>query len=346
MHPVPVPEHKLAALSARLSAELAANGFAGRTHLSGDDLAHLHQHRQVGHFLLLHVAQDLADYLHQLHHPYFDWQHPDIRASRDQLERLLSHHIRLDRAHFQQLAERAAYNSLQLLADPAATVESILFGERQTVPRLAFERLLAYFVYFDFALLALRDHYRSHTEDSIHRADFRSKFQKAVVLHAEQLGIATMEYRQQCWHTLTGEDLPDPPTDLPALATPEPAVPVEAEPEAIDRIGLQAASNDTNGNGANGYDWSNGNGMAGSRSPGHLRVEDIPMHLQFAFVQRMFGGDSARFREALVQINHAENQAAALAYLERNIITPQLFRREAQTVSQFLDLVQAHFAAH
>lgn len=74
-----------------------------------------------------------------------------------------------------------------------------------------------------------------------------------------------------------------------------------------------------------------------------IRTEQIPVHKQFQFVQKVFGGSSVKFKVVLDKINKTENQEEAESVLNRYVFNDPSVNRNDKVCKEFVELVRERF---
>lgn len=81
-------------------------------------------------------------------------------------------------------------------------------------------------------------------------------------------------------------------------------------------------------------------GEAGSKT---IKAEQIPVHKQFQFVQKVFGGSSVKFKVVLDKINKTENLNDATEVLEKYVFNDPNVNRNDKVSKEFEAMVRARF---
>ena len=74
-----------------------------------------------------------------------------------------------------------------------------------------------------------------------------------------------------------------------------------------------------------------------------IRTEQIPVHKQFQFVQKVFGGSSVKFKVVLDKINKTENIEEAESVLNRYVFNDPSVNRNDKVCKEFVGLVKERF---
>lgn len=76
-----------------------------------------------------------------------------------------------------------------------------------------------------------------------------------------------------------------------------------------------------------------------------IRTEQIPVHKQFQYVQKVFGGSSVKFKVVLDKINKTENLEEAESVLNRYVFNDPTVNRNDKVCKEFVGLVIGRFEA-
>jgi len=74
-----------------------------------------------------------------------------------------------------------------------------------------------------------------------------------------------------------------------------------------------------------------------------IRTEQIPVHKQFQYVQKVFGGSSVKFKVVLDKINKTENLEEAESVLNRYVFNDPSVNRNDKVCKEFVGLVIGRF---
>jgi hypothetical protein len=127
--------------------------------------------------------------------------------------------------------------------------------------------------------------------------------------------------------------------------------PVQAPVQAAAQAPVQAAAADQPARLADQFrkegpslntEWRTQKAQSGSAK---LSLELIPLHKQFQYLQKLFGGDRALFDRTLAELNALSSSDEAAEYLRLNILNRPDVNREDKVVLEFIQLVNTRFSA-
>ena len=90
-------------------------------------------------------------------------------------------------------------------------------------------------------------------------------------------------------------------------------------------------------------DQSQAGSLAESMASKSIKTEQIPVHKQFQYVQKVFGGSSVKFKVILDKINKTQSLAEAEEVLEKYVFNDPNVNRNDKVAKEFEDLVRARF---
>lgn len=207
MKAYPYPEDQVKRLIAETSQSFFEQNFPSRSYIEGDEIVQFSGNPQVNRFLLFQIYQEWNLYITKLKHPYFDFQHVEVRDALAAFQNILSQHIRVERADFKPLLDKAIYNTFRLILQPMETLTGFFFLSKPSVSASQFERYAHYFCDFDFIVGSLNAYYAKHNAQEVERADFIEKAEKLAALYEKRSEQTLDEYRGILFHKLTGQEL-------------------------------------------------------------------------------------------------------------------------------------------
>ena len=76
-----------------------------------------------------------------------------------------------------------------------------------------------------------------------------------------------------------------------------------------------------------------------------IRTDQIPVHKQFQYVQKVFGGSSVKFKVVLDKINKTENLEEAESVLNRYVFNDPSVNRNDKVCKEFVEIVRERFSS-
>lgn len=371
MLPVAFTEDQLNTLVSAVTSRVLATPLAQQPHLSGPDLMQLHPHAQVNQLVLFQLFTEWQGYMQRVRHPHFDFDHPAIETILEELRLQLSHHIRLPQQELRPMLTKAVYNNIRLLLTPWDSLARFFFADKDLLRTEDFYQYSGFFTDFDFVVQSLEAAYRQKGTREVSKAVFLEHLQKTANAYADQTGLALEPYRAERFEALTGQSLeswqqvsPPPPRQgintLPGAAVPPPNAerPMATVPPTIAPTVAPLAEAPTPGAPARLADKfqpakANPTIPTVPKTPaatplvtgGVLTLESIPLHKQFQYIQKVFGGDAQRMKDTLAALNQLESPEAMADYLRTRIFNMPDNTHDAKINQEFLEFAQQRFDA-
>lgn len=137
-----------------------------------------------------------------------------------------------------------------------------------------------------------------------------------------------------------------PRVQVPRVETPQVEVPKVEPPRVEQPVERPFITPPAQGEGkttiAGRFKESSGT-LADSLAAKNIRTEQIPVHKQFQFVQKVFGGSSVKFKVILDKINKTTTAAEADEVLEKYVFNDPNVNRNDKVAKEFEQLVRARF---
>ena len=364
-----IPDSKFNGIVADLSEKAIREFFTDKTFITGEEIVNFFPHKQVNHFILFQIYQDWNAFSARITHPYFDFKNEEVRSSIQRLQNLLSSHIRIEKADFKPLLDKALYNSIKLILNPVDTFCSFFFMNRESLPIALFEKYSSYFADFDFIIASILAYHQKNEMPAIEKRVFLEKVQRVVELFEEKQGRKIGDYRSDLFRAISGQELRDLAmtntaldraflANLSELDTPaRPNVmqtgvglPVGEELQnnpyfqntesvkqknknpLLSAIDVEPATRVSDQYTANPSKIHESIGKKG------LTIEQIPLHKQFQFIQKLFEGSNNRFKAFVETLSTCTTLEAAEKNLQEELLSkPGL---DEKALQEFVTLVR------
>jgi hypothetical protein len=374
MLPVAFTEDQLNTLVSAVTSRVLATPLAQQPHLSGPELMQLHHHPQVNQLVLFQLFTEWQGYMQRVRHPHFDFDHPAVVTILEELRVQLSHHIRLPQQELRPMLTKAVYNNIRLLLTPWDSLARFFFADKDLLRTEDFYQYAGFFTDFDFVVQSLEAAYRQKGTQEVSKAAFLEHLQKTARAYTDQTGVSLEDYRSERFETLTGQSLeswqqatPPPPRQgintLPGatpppmaerpVATMAPTVPPTIAPTVAPLP--EAPTTAAPARLADKFQPAKANPTTPTvpKTPaaiplatgGVLTLESIPLHKQFQYIQKVFGGDAQRMKDTLAALNQLESPDAMADYLRTRIFNMPDNTHDAKINQEFLEFAQQRFKA-
>ncbi|MDH5399842.1 MAG: hypothetical protein OEX02_16945 [Cyclobacteriaceae bacterium] len=334
--------------SRNYSIRICEQAFSDKTFISGEDILHLTDIKQVNLFIIKNLLLDWKNELKKLNSPYFDFQHEEVRHSLKQFGNTLSRHIKLQRADCQALLAESTKETLLLIFQPYDYfMEIIVFGEKNNHLLADFKEYTRYIKInrnvLDLFLKKMEiQGYHSITsgvkvldevfgEVSTQPEDlteYVDKFNKTVPLDPEKLYHSALPVAEA--------SIPAP-NDLPAkektnLSTTQP---VGAESKSIpDKENQIKTLNDA---------FSDEKRQTIADMHQRQKIESIKKSLtlnqKFMFINNLFEGNAQHFEETIDQLENFTSKQEALSFISRHF----QWNIDQEETIEFMELVDKRF---
>lgn len=395
--------------------------FRNKNYITGDEIVRFSPHAQVNKFILFQIYQEWNLYISRIHHPYFDFQHEEVKSGLRTFQNVLSRHIRIDKFDFRQLVEKAIYNSLKLILSPDTSLVNFFFLNKERLPIQLYEKYANYFSDFDFIVLGILNYCRKHGIEKVDKSEFQEKMHRLVDLYEKKTGQSMDQYRDGLFREITGQplstyvqpgerdtadtdlsleldltsDIPPAqeasaprqatteqrPADRPQISTPSPrtpevpdtrspamgAYPVESElpaagpqppqpsetpppstspaPSASEERPAESAEEPQVTRLADQFRQQQEPSRLNDvlKQSKSLRIDQIPLHKQFQFLQKIFSGNHDKFRESIDALNRLSTLEEAEHYLNTRLLNKPDVSRSDKVTLEFVQMVRNHF---
>ncbi|MCS7162651.1 MAG: hypothetical protein NZ958_04915 [Bacteroidia bacterium] len=320
--------------------ELQRTWLSGKVH-STWTLAHLQEDfpcEQVVRLILFQVESRALAALHEI--GYWDgqdgnltiWMGDFLRRAR---EKLAIHPVRLPPLLF-----NAIFHTLNILLEPQRTLAQFYFSHRTALTLGEFDFYSQYVYYFDFIPAALLSYAQKNSLSVIDKALWEEKVPRILQVYEEETQERIEAYQQrflekitqQSWTNLQRrwKELEEEGENLIRTVVIEEKSSQELSHNlfgtTIGPTGSGEESRKARNPLLSAIDYEPRKAILEQfRSPvrradtlRRFELEEIPIHKQFRFVQRLFEGDASAFRRLLDQLNEAPNAAEAQRILQKS----------------------------
>lgn len=344
--------------------QLYHSWFRTREAINGTEILKYSAHAQINRFVLFQLYQDWQNVSSKLQHPYFDFKAAPVVEALEHLQNVLSQHIHIKKADFKSLSERAVYNTLRLLTNPEETLVNFFFQSHSNQPITLFERYAPYFVDYGFLIQAVLSYAKREKLANIDRETFLRISERAVQLFEQQQNASFDDYRKRIFLQLTGVDLDmvankqaaskagleakeepitlETGTKKKAKETP---IKVTVIPdEEVDELPLArpatiATAHPEQERLADAFTPQ----VTVAKGLLTLNIDQIPLHKQFQFTQKIFGGNSNLFKDTLESVNAMNKPEQLEHYLKTRLLNMPEVRKDDKVTQEFLQLLASRF---
>lgn len=367
-------------LIASLTKQWITDFFKTKSFITGDEIVAFASHKQVNHFILFQIYQDWNTFQSKLQHPFFDFKHEEVKKAMVEFHNVLSRHIKVERSEFRGMVEKAIYNNLKLIINPAECFANFFFQSKESIPITLFEKYANYFVDFDFIISSILSYHKKNNLQIVEKKVFVEKIDRVVQLYEEKQGQNFTVYRKAIFAQLTGyfwEDyinsnqvVEDPKTAIPQkektilkenkLITQfgeidsELEIPVIQNSKIEDQVNQEVSKKH---NILNSFIQTENSSKPRlidqykqSQQPNNLSlnkknvtVEQIPLYKRFQFSQKMFQGNSEALKTCIEDLNDCETVSDLEYVLNKKYLLPNNLTLEDELALEFYQLFKRRF---
>jgi hypothetical protein len=207
MKPYAISDDRVKAIIQEQVPLLVEKKFTHKNYITGDEILQFSGNAQLNKFILFQIYQEWNAYTSKISHPYFDFSHPEVKDALKNFQNILSRHIKIDKFDFRLLVEKAYFNKLKLIFNPAEALVNFFYLSRDKVTVQLFEKYANYFSDFDFILSGVLTYYKKNNAEHIDKNGFIEKMLKITVLYENKTGCSIDDYRNQLFKDLVGWDI-------------------------------------------------------------------------------------------------------------------------------------------
>lgn len=304
--------------------------------LDGKQISEFCHYEQINRFLLFQIYIDWKSHVQKLKHPYFDFQHPEVKEALEDFLNVLSNHIHVEQKDFKILLKKAVYNTIKLLNEPLNSFLNFFFATKNEVSTALITQYIPYFYDFDFILQSILLYAENHQLEKISKELFQTLYQKAIVNYERFAGESIENYRTTKLKELLGNSLNNlenqliekKNTSFPSQAiepeTPvlsSPTIPTNTSPTPIVKESIKVSSSSTKK---------------------EIKIKKIPLNKQFQYSQKLFKGDLEALKKFCDQIAELQDLEMAKQLIQTNVIENYKIDPEDALFQEFASIALAH----
>ncbi len=314
--------------SDEFSEKMIGTWFATRESITGQEILEFCEIKQINLFVIYELFRTWKQESANNRSPYFDYDATEVREAAAALMNALSNHIRVDRANFAPLLQKATYNTLLLIVDPYDFFADLIEKHAELVPS-EFADHLKYVRINKAPLQRLLEKLRERQVTSISGNEafaLLDSILEEVNFTPEDVDGYLASFSQVL------------PVSLESFyeKRPEPQSHVEAEQP-------------------NHYQWQPVKSTVNDQLSHEPRPmiadqfmkitsikESLTINQKFMFTKVLFHGDFELFSSAIEDLDRQDHLQGALRYLERNY---QEWDRESEEFHEFMELLEKRFGS-
>jgi len=292
--------------------------------LNGKQIAEFCHYEQINRFLLFQIYIDWKSHIQKLKHPYFDFQHHEVKEALDEFLNVLSNHIHVEQKDFKLLLEKAVYNTIKLLNEPLTSFLNFFFATKSEVSVLLISQYIPYFFDFDFVLQSILLYSENYKIEKISKQQFQDLYHKSVMNFERFSGISIEHYKSQKMKELLGH----------SINTLENQV-IEKKTAPIETVQKQISSSINTENPIKSTNQP-------SSSKKEIKIKKIPLNKQFQYSQKLFKGDLEALKKFCDKIAEIQDLETAKNFIQITVLDTYQIDPEDSLFQEFVSLALAH----
>jgi len=340
-----IPEITIVSIVDTLANQILSNLPQKNTLTGQEILVHI-PHTQINNLIFLQLFQELNTLANHPAHPFFNINHPEVQNTFNNTKNTLQNHIQISKNDLTPILQKATFNSIQLLINPLQTLINFFFNNNLTIPTTAFIKNVPNIYYFNTILNTLISQIQHNP--ILSQQQFTDNLLK---ISQQQNNLA---YQKEQFQLLTHQNLDDGlnpksfPTnqqnpkiqttdlmknlfgaelsDIPTHQTQKNKNPLLS---AIDYQPTMRANEKPKTN-------PETNSQA-------INIENIPLHKQFQYVQKIFNNSNTKFKNTIDHINTLQNLPEAELYLDEQVFPNSKIPKHDPVSQDFLQLIKNRF---
>jgi hypothetical protein len=293
--------------------------------LNGKQIAEFCHYEQVNRFLLFQIYIDWKAHIQKLKHPYFNFQHPEVKDALEEFLNVLSNHIQVEQKDFKVLLEKAVYNTLKLLEDPLQSYINFFFSSKSEVSTVLISQYLPYFHDFDFVLQSILLYAENHQLEKISKERFQELFKKSILNYESYTGQSIEKYRSQKLGELLGNSI----NKLENQVVEKPKEDKKIKNvEKEDRVHVVQSQPIVN--------------QPVVLPKKEIKIKKIPLNKQFQYSQKLFKGDLEALKKFCDSMSEIQDLETAKNLIQTTVLEKYQIDPEDSLFQELVGLALAH----
>ncbi len=303
--------------------------------LNGKQIAEFCSYEQINRFLLFQIYIDWKSQIQKLKHPYFNFQHPEVKEALDEFLNVLSNHIYIEQKDFKILLEKAVYNTIKLLNEPLNSFLNFFFATKNEVSVQLISQYIPYFHDFDFVLQSILLYAENHKLEKISKELFQELYQKAIMNYERFSGNSIEYYRSLKFKELMGNSIinienqviEQKPKEINQTIVETKTLqqqPFTKKEEPLIKETIKPVTPTT------------------STTKKEVKIKKIPLNKQFQYSQKLFKGDLEALKKFCDQLAEIQDLDTAKNLIQNQVLDAYQIDPEDTLFQEFAGLALAH----
>ncbi len=302
--------------------------------LDGKQIAGFCSYEQINRFLLFQIYIDWKLQIQKLKHPYFNFQHPEVKDALNEFLNVLSNHIFIEQKDFKILLEKAVFNAIKLLNEPLSSFLNFFFATKNEASVQLISEYIPYFHDFDFVLQSILLYAENHKLEKISKELFQELYQKSIMNYERFSGESIEKYRSLKLKELLGNSMNNienqvienkhKETDQPVVQTQSIQQTNSQKKELLMKETIKPITPTT------------------SSLKKEVKIKKIPLNKQFQYSQKLFKGDLDALKKLCDQLAEIQDLETAKNLIQNQVLDTYQIDPEDALFQEFAGLALAH----
>lgn len=302
--------------------------------LNGTQIANFCSYEQINRFLLFQIYIDWKSQVQKLKHPYFDFQHPEVKEALEEFLNVLSNHIHVEQKDFKLLLEKAVYNAVKLLNEPLNSFLNFFFATKSEVSVQLISQYVPYFHDFDFILQSILLYCENHRLEKLSKDKFQELYQKAIVNYERFSGDSIEQYRSVKLKELMGHAIVDIENKVIQQENKQEQGSI-VEKSFVQKKVIQQEKPTI-------QEVSHVPKQPAVSIKKEVKIKKIPLNKQFQYSQKLFKGDLEALKKLCEQIAEVQDIETAKNLIQKQVLDAYQIDPEDALFQEFANLALSH----
>ena len=232
MEKIVLSEHTLSGLIRDIEVSLLNRHVFRGDVITGQEIVKFAPHKQINSFILFQIYQDWNAHVQNFRHPYFDFDHEEVNEGLTRFLNMLSQHIQIKETDFRPLLEKAIYNTIKLILNPAEVFNKFFFMNHDQISINLFRKHAPYFSDYDFIIQSMLKFYGKNQIQVVEKQVFFEKMERVIAIFESREDNNIDKYRSYLFNKATGKELTSIQGTTPLSGSQPEFIPTRRKPVA------------------------------------------------------------------------------------------------------------------
>ncbi len=320
------------------SKNLISGFFSEKNRVSGQELLHFFEVKQVNLFILKHLFETWQKEAQNMRSPYFDYEHEDVKRAMDEYMNLLSKHISIKKKDFEPLLVKAVKDTILLICSPYDYFHENFKNSGSKKIKLAVMQENEKYI-------KINKHLYQAFVDKIEQNGKKEISGEKAVGYLNEV-IENLSRPPEDFEEYEFQFSKVAPLDVSKFYEEETVVEPAIEVEVQDKV--KTVNEKFSGDNKTLLDEI-GNRDQPSLAQIHQnkKIQSIKKHIsinqRFMFVNELFGGDTEKFNTVIDRLEDLSSYEDAIDFLVKNHAKEYEWVMESEEVVEFLEVLEKRF---